>query len=324
MKIVQVTDMGSASSLAIGECPDPVARSGEVVITVRAAGVNRADLLQRAGKYPPPPGASEVLGLEVSGVISAVGSGVSRWNIGDEVCALLAGGGYAEMVSVPQGQVMRRPSRVSMVDAAAIPEAFLTAYTNLFVEGALARGEKALIHGGASGVGTAALQLARHCGATSVCTVGDDAKSDRCRRLGASVVVNYRAGSFAERVLRWSPEGVNLVLDIVGRDYLGENLSVLAPSGRLVCIATMSGARGELDISLLMRKRLKVIGSVLRSRSIEEKTSLVAGFSSSLLPLFDTGELSPVVHSVFHFADVERAHALMRESAHVGKILLQW
>lgn len=324
MKAIQVTNVGPASTLTMGECPDPAAGEGEVVIKVCAAGVNRADLLQRGGKYPPPPGASDLLGLEVSGVVVALGRGVVRWKLGDEVCALLSGGGYAEMVSVPQGQVMRCPSHVSLVDAAAIPEAFLTAYTNLFVEGALAQGEKVLIHGGSSGVGTAALQLARHLGATPVCTVGDDAKSERCKALGAAAVFNYKTGPFAEHVVRWSPAGVDVVLDIVGRDYLGDNISVLASKGRLVCIATMSGARGELDLALLMRKRLRVIGSVLRSRSLEEKTTLVSAFSAAFLPLFDTGAISPVVHSVFNCKDAESAHALMRESRHVGKILLQW
>jgi putative PIG3 family NAD(P)H quinone oxidoreductase len=324
MKIIQVTNPGPSSAITIGECADPVAGDSEVVIKVCAAGVNRADLLQRAGKYPPPPGTPDILGLEVSGEISAVGKGVTEWKVGDEVCALLAGGGYAEKVSVPQGQVMRRPTRVSLIEAAAIPEAFLTAYTNLFVEGTLSRGERVLIHGGASGVGTAALQLARHRGAVPACTVGDDSKSAKCRALGAAAVFNYRAAPFAEEVMRWSPTGVDLVLDIVGRDYLSGNLSVLAQKGRLVCIATMSGARGELDLSVLMRKRARVIGSVLRTRSIEEKASLVSGFSASLLPLFDTGELSPVVHSVFSFTEVERAHEVMRSSGHIGKILLRW
>ena len=324
MKILQVKDAGPSSVLYGAEAPDPVAGAGEVLIKVRAAGVNRADLLQRAGKYPPPPGASELLGLEVSGAIASVGSGVSTWKAGDEVCALLAGGGYAEMVSVPEGQVMRKPSGISLTDAAAIPEAFLTAYTNLFVEGYLSPGEKVLIHGGASGVGTAALQLARQCGALAVCTVGDDAKAERCRSLGASEVVNYKTGSFAEQVLRWSPKGVDLVLDIVGRDYLADNISVLAPRGRLVCIATMSGARGELDIATVMRKRLRIIGSVLRSRTIEEKSALVSAFAQRYLHLFDSKELSPVVHSVFSFDEAEKAHALMRSSGHVGKILLEW
>ena len=324
MKIVQVKDAGPSSSLVLAECDAPAPREGEVIIKVCAAGVNRADLLQRVGKYPAPPGASEVLGLEVSGVIASVGRGVSAWRAGDEVCALLAGGGYAEMVSVPEGQVMRKPTSVSLVNAAAIPEAFITAYTNLFVEGGLARGEKVLIHGGASGVGTAALQLARQCGASSVCTVGDDAKVERCTSLGAASVFNYKTGSFAEQVLRWSPRGVDLVLDIVGRDYLSDNIAVLSPKGRLVCIATMSGARGELDIGAVMRKRLRIIGSVLRGRSIEEKAILVADFSAKFLSLFDTKVLFPVVHSVYGFEEVESAHELMRSSAHVGKILLRW
>lgn len=324
MRAISIKDPGPSSALALEECADPVAREGEVVIKVAAAGVNRADLLQRGGKYPPPPGASEILGLEVSGVIASLGSGVADFRIGDEVCALLAGGGYAEKVSVPRGHVMRKPSKVSLVEAAAIPEAFLTAYTNLLVEGGLSRGDKVLIHGGASGVGTAALQLARECGASAACTVGDDAKISKCRALGATEVINYKTAPFANEVLRWSPTGVDLVLDIVGRDYLGDNIAVLAPKGRLVCIATMSGARGELDIATVMRKRLKIIGSVLRSRALEEKCQLVSGFAAKFLPLFDSGALSPVVHGVFSFNEVEKAHALMRASAHVGKILLTW
>lgn len=324
MKIVHVKDPGPSSSLVIEDRAEPTADSGEVVVKVHAAGINRADLLQRAGKYPPPTGESEILGLEVSGEISAVGKGVSNFRVGEEVCALLAGGGYAEMVKVPQGQVMRKPSTVSLVDAAAIPEAFLTAYTNLFVEGALAKGERVLIHGGSSGVGTAALQLARECGALAVCTVGDDAKSERCRALGAVEVFNYKTAPFAEQVFRWSPSGVDLVLDIVGRDYLEGNVQALALKGRLVCIATMSGPRGELDIATLMRKRLRVIGSVLRARSIEEKSALVNDFIRKFLPLFETNAISPVVHAVFSFDEVEKAHQLMRSSAHVGKILLRW
>ena len=324
MKTIEIVDPGPSSSLIVGQRPDPIASAGEVVVRVRAAGVNRADLLQRAGKYPSPHGASEVLGLEVSGVIESLGAGVSNWRIGDEVCALLAGGGYAEKVAVPVGQLMKRPHRVGLVEAAAIPEAFITAHTNLVREGRLCQGERVLIHGGGSGVGTAALQIARILGAKVACTVGDDAKIDPCSALGAALVINYKTKDYSQEIQSWSPSGVDLILDIVGRDYFERNIAVLAPRGRLVCIASMSGAKAELDIAVLMRKRLSVIGSVLRSRTLDEKARIVTDFTQSLLPLFEKGELKPVVHSILSFADVESAHETMRRSKHVGKILLEW
>jgi putative PIG3 family NAD(P)H quinone oxidoreductase len=324
MKVIEIVNPGPANSLVISERPDPIPREGEVVARVRAAGVNRADLLQRAGKYPPPPEASDILGLEVSGVIESIGSGVSTWKIGDEVCALLAGGGYAERVAVPVGQLMKRPNRLSLVDSAAIPEAFITAYANLFAEGRLRSGEKVLIHGGASGVGTAAIQVARVRGASVSCTVGDDAKIARCVELGASSVINYKNADFGQKIPVWSSGGVDLILDIVGREYFERNLAVLAPRGRLVCIASMSGAKAELDIAVLMRKRLSIVGSVLRSRDLDEKARLVSEFTNSFFPLFETGELQPVVHTIMSFGEVENAHEMMRRSEHIGKILLEW
>jgi NADPH2:quinone reductase len=324
MKAIEIENPGPQSVLVTREVPEPKLFAGEVVIRVVAAGVNRADLLQRAGKYPPPPGASELLGLEVSGIVDRVAPDVTAWRVGDEVCALLSGGGYAEFVAAPEGQVFRRPSSVSLRDAAAIPEAFITAYANLVGEGRLLAGERVLIHGGASGVGTAAIQVAHSLGARVACTLGDDAKSERCRSLGAELVINYKKQDFLSESLKWSAEGVSVVLDIVGRDYFERNLAVLAPRGRLVCIASMSGAKAELDISALMRKRLSVIGSVLRSRSVAEKSALVRDFFERCAPLFEQRAMAPVVDTVFSFNNVEEAHELMRQSGHVGKILLVW
>lgn len=324
MKAIEVVNPGSQSSLVERDVTEPRLAPGEVLITVVAAGVNRADLLQRAGKYPPPPGASQVLGLEVSGVVEQTAPNVTSLQVGDEVCALLSGGGYAEKVAVHAGQAFRRPHSVTLRDAAAIPEAFITAYANLVGEGRLTAGELVLIHGGASGVGTAAIQVARALGARVACTVGDDAKIDRCRALGAELVMNYKKQDFASEILKWSAHGVSVVLDMVGRDYAERNLAVLAPRGRLVCIATMSGAKAEIDISVVMRKRLLIIGSVLRSRSIAEKSEFVREFSERFLPLFESRSVSPIVDSVFPFERVEDAHTLMRRSVHVGKILLTW
>jgi putative PIG3 family NAD(P)H quinone oxidoreductase len=324
MRAIEIENPGPQSVLSTRELPDPTLSPGEVVIRVAAAGVNRADLLQRAGKYPPPLGASELLGLEVSGIVERVAPEVTSLHVGDEVCALLSGGGYAELVAVPAVQVFRRPKSVSLLDAAAIPEAFITAYANLVGEGRLVAGETVLIHGGASGVGTAAIQVARAVGARVACTVGDDAKIERCRSLGAELVINYKKEDFASEVSRWSGGGVSLILDIIGRDYFARNISALALQGRLVCIATMSGATTELDISVVMRKRLSIIGSVLRSRGVAEKGELVRHFSERFAPLFETGAMRPVVDTVFGFYRVEEAHDLMRRSGHVGKILLRW
>lgn len=323
MKAVSVVNPGPCSSLVVADVKDPTGGADEVIVRVRAAGVNRADLLQRAGKYPPPHGASELLGLEVAGTIESMGRDVRGWSVGQNVCALLAGGGYAERVVVPSGQLLPIPQKFSFVQAAAIPEAFLTAYTNLVVEGGLSSGERVLIHGGSSGVGTAAIQLARRIGAQVVCTVGGEEKAKRCLELGADLAINYSKEDFVERVLKWAPRGINVVLDIVGKDYLEKNLQVLAPCGRLVCIATMSGATAELSIATVMQKRLRIIGSVLRSRSRAEKAALVRGFREKHFADFETGKLVPVVHEVFPMSDVERAHEVMRSSSNVGKLIIE-
>lgn len=323
MKAITVDESSPERSLRIADAEVPAYGPYDVQIEVKAAGVNRADLLQRAGKYPPPPGASEILGLEVAGVVRAVGSEGRRFRPGDSVCALLTGGGYAEVCCAPEGQVMHLPAGFSFVEGAAIPEAFVTAYTNLFVEGGLTAGERVLIHGGASGVGTAAIQLARVAGAQVACTVGSAEKGERCKALGVQCAISYRTEDFVAEVLAWSDqEGVELVLDIIGKDYLERNLRVLRQRGRCVVIATQSGAVAELDLRVLMQKRVHLIGSVLRSRSEAEKTALVAGFVERFYRGFEDKIIKPVVDSVFPRENVAEAHALMSRSGHVGKIVL--
>jgi putative PIG3 family NAD(P)H quinone oxidoreductase len=258
----------------------------------------------------------------VAGIIEDVGEGVEEWKKGDRVCALLAGGGYAQHVVVPAGQVMHIPRALTFAEAAAIPEAFITAYANLFGEGNLQEGDRLLVHGGSSGVGTAAIQLAALAGARVGCTVGSDEKASRCRELGASFVVNYKEQDFERAVREWSPEGVDLILDIVGQEYFERNLALLARCGRLVEIATMSGARAEIDIALLMRKRARVIGSVLRSRSAAEKAGLVSGFVARFFHAFDTGDIKPIVDSIYPIDRADEAHARMKASVHIGKIVL--
>ncbi len=322
MKAVIVDESSGERALIIREIDAPNPQKGEVLIAVRAAGVNRADLLQRAGKYPPPAGVSTVMGLEVSGVVTALGEGVSGLSLGDEVCALLAGGGYAERVAVPAEQVFPKPPGLTFEESAAIPEAFITAYANLLFEGRHKGQERVLIHGGSSGVGTAAIQLARVLGAEVACTVGSAKKADACRRLGASMCIDYKEQDFESTVLEWTAgAGVDLVLDIIGAEYFAKNLVVLAPKGRLVIIAVMGGSRTEVDLSVIMRKRLSIVGSVLRGRSIEEKGSLVQGFASRFLSMFGS-DLLPVVDSCFAFDSAEKAHARMKSSEHIGKIVL--
>jgi NADPH2:quinone reductase len=322
MKVIDVVVNGDVREFKIVEIADPVVSPGHLLIKVSASGVNRADLLQFAGKYPPPPGESTVLGLEVAGVVEAVSDAASPFVVGERVCALLAGGGYAEKVLVPYGQVMRLPQRYSMVEGAAIPEAFVTAYTNLFVEGGLVSGERVLIHGGSSGVGTAAIQLAKSAGASVACTVGSDSKSSACHALGAELVVNYRTEDFSVKVREWCKDGVDVILDIVGKEYSERNVELLARRGRLVCIATMSGAECVINMRALMQKCARVIGSVLRSRSRAEKAQLMTGFLSRFEGALEKGDIKPIVDSVYPFDSASDAHARMRSSQHVGKIIL--
>lgn len=324
MKAIVVREDQPDRPLVWTDVPTPDPGPGEVLVQVHACALNRADLHQRAGNYPPPPGASTVLGLEASGVIASVGPGVVEWNAGDRVCALLTGGGYAEYVVAPVETLIPVPEPLSLDDAAGVPEVFLTAYTNLFREGALERGETLLVHAGASGVGTAAIQLARRVGCTVYATAGTDVKTAACESLGAHLAVNYRRRDFAE-VLRAEPgfEGVDLVLDMVGKDYLDRNLDLLRWRGRIVFVSLLSGSHVELNLRTLMVKRLSLVGTTLRQRSLKEKASLRDGFLQDFGDDLAAGKIWPVIDRVFPIVDAEAAHAYMAENRNIGKIVLR-
>ena len=301
--------------------PDPIPKAGEVLIQVHAAGVNRADLSQRAGHYPPPPGASEILGLEVSGTVAQLGPNVSGAEVGQAVCALLSGGGYAEYVAVPAGLLMPIPEGWSMVEAAGLPEVFLTAYLNLFLEAGLQKGETVLIHGGASGVGTAAIQLAHEAGAQGFATAGTPEKVHVCETLGAAAF-NYKAVDFAEAI-REQTDGVDVILDMVGQDYFAYNLGLLRTSGRMVVIATLSGAQTDLDLRQLMGKRLTLKGSTLRSRPLEERAKLTEAFVERFGSALAEGRLKPVLDTVIPVEEADKAHRRMQGNLNIGKLILQ-
>jgi len=298
----------------------------EVLIEIFAAGVNRADLLQAAGNYPPPPGASDILGLEVSGRIAAVGDGVSEWIVGQEVCALLAGGGYAESVIVPAAQVLPVPPGVTLHDAAALPEVACTVWSNLVMAAHLAPGEVLLVHGGASGVGSHAIQVAKQLGAVVAVTAGSDAKLDLCRQLGADIAINYRDGDFVEHVRRATDgRGADVILDIMGAAYLDRNLDVLAADGRLVIIGMQGGVKGELNIGKLVGKRLQVIGTALRARPVggpHGKGDIVAAVVESVWPMIADGRVRPVIGARFPLAEAQEAHRALASGDVSGKILL--
>jgi len=298
----------------------------EVLIEIFAAGVNRADLLQAAGNYPPPPGASDILGLEVSGRIAAVGDGVSEWIVGQEVCGLLAGGGYAESVIVPAAQVLPVPPGVTLHDAAALPEVACTVWSNLVMAAHLAPGEVLLVHGGASGVGSHAIQVAKQLGAVVAVTAGSDAKLDLCRQLGADIAINYRDGDFVEHVRRATDgRGADVILDIMGAAYLDRNLDVLAADGRLVIIGMQGGVKGELNIGKLVGKRLQVIGTALRARPVggpHGKGDIVAAVVESVWPMIADGRVRPVIGARFPLAEAQEAHRALASGDVSGKILL--
>ncbi len=339
MKAVQVEHPGGPEALTWGDAPDPEPGPGEVVVAVAAAGVNRADLLQRRGKYPAPPGASGRLGLEVSGTVAAVGAPVgddgeggdgagaggpaSAWQVGDRVCALLSGGGYAERVAVPSGQVMPVPAGVDLVDAAALPEVCATVWSTVFMTAGLRPGEVLLVHGGSSGIGTAAVQIAAAAGATVAVTASTPAKLEAARRLGAHVLVDYREQDFVAGVREATAgHGADVVLDVVGGSYLARNLDVLASGGRIVTIAVQGGARGELDLGMLMSKRASISGSTLRARPAREKAEICGSLVEHVWPLVVEGRVRPVVHERVPMAEAARAHAVLEEGDHVGKVLL--
>ena len=323
MKAVLIDKPGDETVLRIGEAEPPALVAGALRIDVAATAVNRADLLQRQGLYPPPPGASPILGLECAGVVAAVGAGVTGWKPGDRAMALLAGGGYAAQVVVDAGSAMHVPERLSLEEAAAVPETFLTAYLNRFQLGGLASGGTALVHGGGSGVGTSAIQLIRAAAARALVTAGSPDKCERCRALGADVAIDYRKESFAERVRAATDgRGVDVVLDSIGAPYFADNLASLAIGGRLVLIGLMGGAKVEANLAVLLGKRISVIGSTLRTRSAAEKAVIVDGFVARFGADLAAGRIAPVVDAVLPLESVTEAHRKMKASTHFGKIVL--
>jgi putative PIG3 family NAD(P)H quinone oxidoreductase len=322
---VVVSEPGGPEVLRVEEVPDPEPGPDEVVIDVVAAGINRADLLQRKGNYSPPPGAPPYLGLECSGTISAVGGTVGGWNVGDHVCALLAGGGYAEKVAVPVGQVMTVPAGVDLVEAAALPEVACTVWSMVFGPnaGRLQPGERLLVHGGSSGIGTMAIQLAHGRGAQVFVTAGTSAKLDFCRKLGADVLINYREEPFEERVAQETDgAGVDVVLDNMGAAYLARNMRVLAKDGRLVVLGLQGGTKGELDLGTLLAKRATVHAAGLRGRPKEQKAQVVAQTQHAVWPMIESGAVRPIVDRVLPLDEAAEAHRVVEASQHIGKVLL--
>jgi putative PIG3 family NAD(P)H quinone oxidoreductase len=325
MRAVVITEPGGPGVLRVEQVPDPEPAPGEVLIQVTAAGVNRADVTQRQGHYPPPPGAPAYPGMEVSGRVAAIGAEVTGWQAGDEVCALLAGGGYAELVAVPAGQVLPRPGDVSLTDAAALPEVACTVHANVFQHAALAAGQTLLVHGGASGIGTMAIQLGRAAGARVLCTAGSPGKLARCRELGADLAIDYHNEEFTAAVHRYTGgHGADVILDIVGASYLARNLRALATGGRLVVIGMQGGGGGtaELDLRLLLSKRASVYASSLRARPAVEKAAVVTAVAEHVWPLVAAGRVVPVVERVLPLDQAARAHEMLDSDDHVGKILL--
>lgn len=306
------------------QVPDPVAGPGEVVLDVAATSVNRADVLQRQGRYPTPPGASVYMGLECSGTVRSVGDGVSRWRVGDEACALLAGGGYAEQVAVPVETLLPVPAGVDLVTAGGLPEVACTVWSNLVMTAGLREGQTVLLHGGSSGIGTMAIQVARALGARVAVTAGSSAKLDACRGLGAQITINYSEDDFVQ-VLRDETDGrgADVILDLVGGPYLTRNIAALAADGRLVIIGMQGGTRAEIDLGMLLAKRAGVIGTTLRGRPLHQKAEIVGEVREKLWPMVEDGRVRPVVHAVLPIEQAGAAHSLMESSAHIGKIGLQ-
>jgi putative PIG3 family NAD(P)H quinone oxidoreductase len=322
VRAVVITAPGGPEVLELKEVPDPVPAEDEVVVEVAAAGVNPADALQRLGFYPPPPGASAYPGLECSGRIAALGPGVSGWREGDSVCALMAGGGYAELVAVPAGQLLPTPDGVSLTDAAALPEVACTVNASVFGQARLAPGEVLLVHGGAGGIGTMAIQLAKARGATVACTAGTPAKLERCRELGADLAISYRDDDFVAAVRDYTGgRGADVILDIVGAPYLSRNIEALATGGRLLQIATRDGTHADVDLGVLMRKRISIFASTLRARPVAEKSVIVGDVRDQVWPLVAAGKVVPVIERTLPMAEAAQAHRLL-EGSHVGKILL--
>jgi NADPH2:quinone reductase len=325
MSHIEMTAPGGPEVLRLTTGPTPTPKPDEVLIRVQAAGVNRPDIAQRSGSYPPPPGASPLLGLEVAGEVVAAGNAVTTYRIGDRVCALTNGGGYAEYCVAPAPQCLPWPSSYDAVRAAALPETYFTVWANLFQAGRLAAGETTLIHGGTSGIGVTAIQLAKEFGATAYATAGTDEKCAACTRLGAATAINYRTQDFVEEIARLTDKrGVDVVLDMVGAPYLQRDLRTLAMDGRLVLIAFLQGSKAEnFDFVTVMTKRLTITGSTMRPRSTAQKGAIAAALREKVWPVLDAGRCAPVIHARFPLAEAAAAHQLMESSTHIGKIMLR-
>ena len=324
MRYIEHGTGGAPEVMHAAQTAAPQAGPGDVLIKVAYAGVNRPDCLQRSGRYPPPPGASPILGLEASGHVVAVGEGVTQWRIGDAVCGLANGGAYAEYVAIPQGQVLPVPKGLSLLQAAALPENYFTVWTNVFQRGRLQSGETFLVHGGSSGIGLTAIQLAKAFGARVLCTVGNADKVQACLKAGADVAINYRTQDFVDEALAaTAQQGVNIILDMVGGDYMQRNLKALSVDGRLVQIAFLQPSKTEVDWIGLMVKRLTFTGSTLRPRSVADKAQMAAELKQNVWPMMEQGKCLPVIHQVFDLDQAAQAHALMESSTHIGKIMLK-
>ncbi|MBT2466291.1 NAD(P)H-quinone oxidoreductase [Streptomyces sp. ISL-66] len=323
MHAITIEQPGGPDALVWADVPDPVAGDGEVLVEVVASAVNRADVLQRQGFYNPPPGASRFPGLECSGRIAAIGTGVSGWSVGDEVCALLAGGGYAQKVAVPAGQLLPAPAGLDLVTAAALPEVVATVWSNVFMVAGLRPGETLLVHGGSSGIGTMAVQLAKAVGARVAVTAGGKEKLARCAELGADILIDYREQDFVEELKAATDgAGADVILDIMGAKYLSRNVDALAVNGRLAIIGLQGGVKAELNLGALLAKRAAITATTLRARPLAEKAAIVAAVREHVWPLVETGRIRPVVHATYPMREAAEAHRVLESSTHVGKLLL--
>ncbi len=323
MQAIEIAEAGGPEVLRISDFPVPEPGDGEVLIKVIAAGVNRPDVMQRLGLYPPPPGAPDIPGLEVAGTVAALGPNASGMQEGDSVCALVIGGGYAEYCVAPASLCLAVPETLTMVQAAAIPETFFTVWTNVFDRGRLTGGESLLVHGGSSGIGTTAIQLAKAFGSTVYVTAGSEEKCQACLELGADAAINYREEDFVERISELTKEcGVDVILDMIGGDYLPRNLKSLAVEGRIVQIALQGGAKVEMNLLPIMLKRLTLTGSTLRPRTVAQKAMIAHSLREKVWPLLESGKVHPVIHATFPLAQASEAHRMMESSQHIGKIVL--
>ena len=328
MKAIEITAFGATGVLKLGERPAPVAGSGEVLIRVTASGINRPDVLQRTGNYPVPPGASDIPGLEVAGTIlsgDAAAMAACGFKVGERVCALVAGGGYAELCVAPVGQCMPVPAGFTDIEAASLPETFFTVWSNVFERAYLAKGETLLIQGGSSGIGVTAIQIAKALGATVIVTAGSDEKCAACIALGADHAINYKTADFVEEIKKLTNgAGVNVILDMVAGSYVAREIECMTEDARLVIIAVQGGIKAEFNAGLLLRKRLTITGSTLRPRSLEFKAAIAKALKEKVWPLLVSGAIKPVIHSTFEAADAANAHSLMESNQHIGKIVLTW